>query len=169
MQHSPSSEANWFSAIQEIPYILWNPKVHYRIHNNLPAVPFLTHINPVYALRSFPEHPYLYYLPIYAWAFQMFSFLQVSPPKPCIRLSSPHTCYMPSHQIFLGLNTRTIFDEQYRSLSPSLCIFLHYPVTTSLLGPNILTTPYSQTLSTYVPLSMWATKFHTHTKQQAKL
>jgi len=31
MQQSPSWEANWFSASQEIPRILWKPKVHYRI------------------------------------------------------------------------------------------------------------------------------------------
>jgi hypothetical protein len=34
--------------------------------------------------------------------------------------------------------TRIIFGEQYTSVSTSLCSFLHYPVTSSLLGPNIL-------------------------------
>ena len=30
MVHSPSWEANWFAASQEIPRISRNPKVHYR-------------------------------------------------------------------------------------------------------------------------------------------
>jgi hypothetical protein len=36
-----------------------------------------------------PEDPSKYYPPIYAWAFQVVYFLQVSPPKPCVYISFP--------------------------------------------------------------------------------
>jgi hypothetical protein len=38
MEQSPSWEANGFSASQDIPWILWYPKVYKRIHKIKPQV-----------------------------------------------------------------------------------------------------------------------------------
>ena len=65
-----------------------------------------------------------------------------------IPLSSPICATCPAHLILLHFITRTTLGEQYKSFSSSLCILLHSPVTSSLLGPNILlNTMCSNTLS----------------------
>ena len=52
MVQSPSWEANWFAASQEIPRISWNPKVHYRTHKRPPPVSIVGQPNPVHIPTS---------------------------------------------------------------------------------------------------------------------
>ena len=52
MVQSPSWEANWFAARQEIPRISRNPKVHYRTHKRPPPVSILSQPNSVHIPTS---------------------------------------------------------------------------------------------------------------------
>ena len=56
-----------------------------RSNHSIPAIPL-------------PEDPSWYYSPIYAWVFQVDSFPQISPPEPCIHLSS-HPCMLHASPI----------------------------------------------------------------------
>ena len=42
-----------FAANQEIPRILWNPKVHYRTHKRPPPVPILSQLHPIPTTPSY--------------------------------------------------------------------------------------------------------------------
>ena len=100
MVQSPSWEANWFAASQEIPRILWNPKVHHRTHKRPPPVPILCQSNPVHIPTShvLEIHPNIINpsTPRFPQCSLSLRFPHQDPIRP---LSSPIRATCPAHLI----------------------------------------------------------------------
>ena len=91
MQQSSFWEANRFSAIQEIPYILWNPESSLPLFQEPSTCPSPKpdQSSPCPLPNHFLKVHLNVILPIYAWVLHVGPFAPVSPPKPCMHLSSP--------------------------------------------------------------------------------
>jgi len=135
IKQSPSWVAEHFSANQEIRRILLNPKVHYRVYKYLPPLPIPRQINQVHA--SLHHNSWRSVLIIsYRLCLGLPSGLLPSrfPNKTLTQLSSSHCAACPTQHILLDVIILVTFGEEYRSLSSSLCSFLHSSVTSHLLG-----------------------------------
>ena len=112
------------------------------------AVPILSQIVQVHA----PESHFLkihlnivvpYMFGSYKWSLSL-RFPHQNPIYTPLLFPIRATC--PVHLILLGLITRTILCEEYRSLSSSVWSFLLSTVTSSILGPyHFLSTLFSNT------------------------
>jgi len=116
MVQSPSWEANWFAASQEIPRISRNPKVHYRTHKRPPTFSILGQPNPTKGTDTV----------IKCKTSCFFKAIMVT-------RTSLNVALIRTVPVFFVANY-TVFGE-YRSYSSSLCSFQHSPVTSSLLRP----------------------------------
>ena len=170
IQQSPSWEADWFSASQEIPPHFMEPQSSL-LHTQVPAT--CPYPEPD---QSSPclHHTFWRYILILSsllcLGLPSVLFPSGFPTKTrCTRLFSPICATWLTHLIFLDLVSRATLREQCRSFSSSLCSFLHSLLPRPSLAQIFPSAPYFETPSACVPPSVSATKFHTHTKQQAEL
>ena len=121
-----------FAANQEIPCILWNLKVHYHTYKRCHLS--LSWANSIQSPQPLPTS--------FSYTLILSSHLRLGLPNGlfpsryptktlCTPLPSSLCATCPAHLILLDFITRTWLGEEYRTLSSSLCNFLHSSVTPS--------------------------------------
>ena len=124
MVQSPSWEADWFAASQEIPRISRNPKVHYRTHKRPLPISILGQPNPVHTptshlLEIHPNiiHPSTPRSPQWSLSLQFPNQEPIHPP--------PHP-YAPHAQPISFFSILSFYSSNLLPLSLCPCPLLHY-------------------------------------------
>jgi hypothetical protein len=152
---------------------IMEPKGSWLCSQEPTLVPILSQTNPVHStppyfskhifILSSHQHPGLPIGP----------FLLTFPPKYCMHSFSPHACYMPcpappsldnSNYIWQRVHIMNLHIMQF---SPTSYYYYYYLIPLTI--PIFSLAPFSQTLSVHILPLISTTKFHTHSKLQAKL
>jgi hypothetical protein len=155
MQQSPSWEANRFSANKKNSHILWNPKVHFRIHKYPPFVPILSQLDPVHTPTS---HFHLnIILPPTPGSPKCSISLRFPHQNPVHASALPHTRYMQCSSTTSTEwgNARSV--KYIRSYVYQLRLALHSTQGLSSLVGTQLQTSLNGDLSRYIALPSYET------------
>jgi hypothetical protein len=172
MELRSSYEVAVCAATQELPSILWNPKVYYRVHKKPPLVHIPSQIDPAYNTAFYPSNITLNIVhpPTFSSSYCSLSFWlshQYECPT-CISLLSL-SCYIlcPCHPLWLDHST--YFWHRVQVMKLLITQFFLPPLPSPLFGPNILLSfLFSNTFSLCSSLTI-RDKVSLYTGPQAKL
>jgi hypothetical protein len=151
MEQSRSWEANCFATSQEIPRVLWNPKVPHCTHKRPPTVPILSQPNPVLTptFLFLKIHPNII-LPSTPGSPQRSLSLRFPQQNPVQHLSlPPYVLHAPPISIFSILSPARYWIRSTDRSAPHYVIFSIIPLPRPSLAQIFSSAPYSQTPSAY--------------------